>query len=385
MRRPGPVGGCVSDPVLALARALVQRPSITPVDAGCQALLAARLEALGFVVEHLRVGAVDNFWARLGDTAPVFCFAGHTDVVPTGPIEGWRHPPFDAVVSEGCLWGRGSADMKGGLAAMLVACEEFLAAGRRPRGSIAFLVTSDEEGPAEDGTRAVMRTLSERGEKIDWCLVGEPSSRERLGDVLRIGRRGSLSCDLKLAGMQGHVAYPELADNPLHRLAPFLAELIGIEWDRGNAAFPPTTLQLTNLNSGTGFRNVIPGEAELKFNIRYSTEQTLEGLQARILERLARHGIDAEIRWRDAGRPFLTGEGPLLEAIVAAVRAATGAEPELSTGGGTSDGRFIAPTGAAVVELGPVNASIHKVDEHVRIADLAALKDLYRNVLERLL
>lgn len=384
-RRVAAGSGAVTDRVLALARALIRRPSITPDDAGCQALLATGLEALGFVVEHLRVGQVDNFWARLGDGGPLFCFAGHTDVVPTGPVEAWRYPPFDAVVADGFLWGRGSADMKGSLAAMLVACEEFLAEGRRPRGSIAFLVTSDEEGPAEDGTRAVMKTLAGRGERIDWCLVGEPSSREHLGDVLRIGRRGSLSCDLQLSGVQGHVAYPELADNPLHRLAPFLAELVGIEWDRGNSAFPPTTLQLTNLNSGTGFRNVIPGEAELKFNIRYSTEQTPEGLQAQILQRLSRHGIAAELRWRDAGRPFLTGQGPLLDAVVAAVREGTGLDPERSTGGGTSDGRYIAPTGAAVVELGPVNASIHQVDEHVRIADLGALKNLYRGVLERLL
>jgi succinyl-diaminopimelate desuccinylase len=344
-----------------------------------------RLAAIGFEVERLRIGPVDNFWARRGNAAPLLCFAGHTDVVPSGPAEAWRSAPFEPTARDGCLWGRGTADMKASLAAMVVACEEFVASQPGHAGSIAFLVTSDEEGPAEDGTRAVIERLEARGEKIDWCLVGEPSSRERLGDMLRIGRRGSLSGDLVISGVQGHVAYPEAAVNPLHKLAPVMAELVALEWDAGNDAFPPTSFQLTNLHSGTGFRNVIPGSAELKFNIRYSTEQTMKSLQARIQELLDRHGLDYRIAWRDAGRPFLTSPGPFLEAVRAVVREVTGLDPELSTGGGTSDGRFIAPTGAAVVELGPVNASIHKIDEHIRIADLEPLKDLYLALLRRLL
>ena len=371
--------------VLELTRALVARASITPADAGCQDLLIDRLAALGFRIERMRSGDVDNFWARHGDAGPVFCFAGHTDVVPTGPAEAWRSPPFEPTERDGCLWGRGTADMKASLAAMVVACEEFLAARPEPAGSIAFLITSDEEGPAQDGTRAVVETLEARGEKIDWCLVGEPSSRERLGDMLRIGRRGSLSGDLLVSGVQGHVAYPESAINPLHKLAPVLAELVSLQWDAGNEAFPPSSFQLTNLHAGTGFRNVTPGSAELKFNIRYSTEQSFEGLQARIHAVLDRHDLDYQVAWRDAGRPFVTGPGEFLEAVRQVVRDIAGVEPELSTGGGTSDGRFIAPTGAAVVELGPLNASIHKIDEHVRIADLEPLKDLYLGVLRRLL
>jgi len=363
----------------------VARASITPEDAGCQELMIGRLEAIGFRVERMRFGEVDNFWARRGTGGPLLCFAGHTDVVPTGPAEAWQSAPFAPTERDGCLWGRGTADMKASLAAMVVACEEFIAARAEPSGSIAFLITSDEEGPAKDGTKAVIEALEARGEKIDWCLVGEPSSRARLGDMLRIGRRGSLSGDLLVQGVQGHVAYPESAVNPLHQLAPVLAELVALEWDAGNDSFPPTSFQLTNLHSGTGFRNVIPGSAELKFNIRYSTEQTFEGLQARIHAVLDRHGLDYRIDWRDAGRPFLTKPGTFLEAVRAVVREVAGVEPELSTGGGTSDGRFIAPTGAAVVELGPVNASIHKIDEHVRIADLEPLKDLYLGLLRRLL
>ena len=370
---------------LELTKALVERASVTPEDAGCQELMIARLEALGFRIERMRYGEVDNFWARYGDQAPVLCFAGHTDVVPTGPADEWQSAPFVPTERDGSLWGRGTADMKASLAAMVVACEEYFRAGHRPNGSIAFLITSDEEGPAQDGTKAVIEALEARGEKIDWCLVGEPSSREQLGDMLRIGRRGSLSGDLVVNGVQGHVAYPESAVNPLHQLAPVLAELVSLEWDAGNDAFPPTSFQLTNLHSGTGFRNVIPGVAELKFNIRYSTEQTFEGLKARIHEVLDRHGLDYTISWRDAGRPFLTRPGPFLEAVREVVREVAGIDPELSTGGGTSDGRFIAPTGAAVVELGPINASIHKIDEHVRIADLEPLTRLYQGILQRLL
>ena len=371
--------------VLELTKELVARPSITPDDADCQELMIRRLEAVGFRIERMRVGQVENFWARLGSEGPVLCFAGHTDVVPTGPVETWRSQPFVPTERDGQLWGRGTADMKAGLAAMVVACEEYLAGNPAPAGSIAFLITSDEEGPAVDGTKAVIERLEARGEKIDWCLVGEPSSRERLGDMLRIGRRGSLSGDLVVNGVQGHVAYPESAVNPLHQLAAVLAELVTLEWDAGNESFPPTSFQLTNLHSGTGFRNVTPGSAELKFNIRYSTEQTFEGLQARIHEVLDRHGLDYTIAWRDAGRPFLTRGGPFLEAVREVVREIAGVDPELSTGGGTSDGRFIAPTGADVVELGPINASIHKIDEHVRIADLEPLKDLYLGLLRRLL
>jgi succinyl-diaminopimelate desuccinylase len=347
--------------------------------------MIARLEAAGFRIERMRVGEVDNFWARRGDAGPLLCFAGHTDVVPAGPLEDWTSDPFLPTERDGFLWGRGTADMKAGIAAMVVACEEFLAERSGPAGSIGFLVTSDEEGPADDGTRAVVEALEARGEKIDWCLIGEPSSRERLGDMLRVGRRGSLSGDLLVSGVQGHVAYPESADNPLHRLAPVLAELVAVEWDPGNDSFPPTSLQLTNLHSGTGFRNVTPGAAELKFNIRYSTEQTMESLQQRIHEILDRYGLDYRIAWRDAGRPFLTRPGRFLAAVREVVRESTRVDPELSTGGGTSDGRFIAPTGADIVELGPVNASIHKIDEHVRIADLEPLKDLYLGVLRKLL
>ena len=371
--------------VLELTKVLIARPSITPDDADCQELMIRRLEPLGFRIERMRVGEVDNFWARLGSEGPLLCFAGHTDVVPTGPVETWRSQPFVPTERDGQLWGRGTADMKASLAAMVVACEEYLAGNPAPNGSIAFLITSDEEGPAKDGTKAVIERLEARGEKIHWCLVGEPSSRERLGDMLRIGRRGSLSGDLVVNGVQGHVAYPESAVNPLHKLAPVLAELVTLEWDAGNESFPPTSFQLTNLHSGTGFRNVTPGSAELKFNIRYSTEQTFEGLQARIHEVLDRHGLDYTIAWRDAGRPFLTRGGPFLEAVREVVREVAGVDPELSTGGGTSDGRFIAPTGADVVELGPINASIHKIDEHVRIADLEPLKDLYLGLLRRLL
>jgi succinyl-diaminopimelate desuccinylase len=371
--------------VLELARELVRRPSITPEDADCQQLMAGRLEALGFTIEHMRFGEVDNLWARRGTGGPVLCLAGHTDVVPTGPAEAWRHAPFEAVVEDGLLWGRGSADMKASLAAMVVACEEFVAANPGHKGSIALLITSDEEGPAQEGTKAVMEKLVARGERIDWCLIGEPSSKDRLGDMVRIGRRGSLSVDLVIRGVQGHVAYPELADNPLHRLAPALLEFVNIDLDEGNAAFPPSGLQLTNVHAGTGFRNVTPGEVELKFNIRYSTEQTFEGLQARVREVLERHGLDYEVAWRDAGRPFLTQPGPLLAAVRDTIREVAGLDPELSTGGGTSDGRFIAPAGTDVVELGPINASIHKVDEHVRVDDLEPLKDMYRKVLERLL
>ena len=371
------------NPILELTRELVARASVTPDDAGCQSLMAARLEALGFRIESLPFGDVENLWARLGDAEPVFCFAGHTDVVPPGALGEWHSLPFVPEEKAGWLYGRGTADMKASLAAMIVACERFLARAT-PRGSIAFLITSDEEGPAQDGTRAVMEQLQARGETIQYCLVGEPSSAERLGDTVRVGRRGSLSGDVTVRGIQGHVAYPDIARNPVHEVLPVLSELTRIRWDEGNEHFPPTTFQVSNINSGTGFRNVIPGELELKFNLRYCTEQTMEGLSSRISELLGEAGLDYSVAWRDAGRPFLTAPGEMTNAVSAAIEDVAGFAPELSTGGGTSDGRFIAPTGAQVVELGPVNASIHKVNERVRIDDLEPLAAMYEGILSRL-
>ncbi len=370
---------------LELARDLIGRPSVTPDDGGCQVLLGERLAALGFVLEPMRIGDVDNLWARRGDSGPLLCLAGHTDVVPTGPESAWTHPPFAATVADGWLYGRGSADMKSALAAMIVACEEYLAEHPDPAGSLAFLITSDEEGIAVDGTRAVVERLQARGEHIDYCLIGEPSSHACLGDVARVGRRGSLSAELTVHGKQGHVAYAHLARNPLHDLAPALTELCATEWDRGNDAFPPTTFQATNLNAGTGAMNVIPGEARLRFNFRYCTEQTMEGIQEQVETVLDRHGLDYEILWRDVGRPFLTPEGVLTDAVRRAVRDELDVNPEMSTGGGTSDGRFIAPTGAQVVEFGLLNATIHQVDERTPVADLDRLKTVYRRVLEYLL
>ena len=372
------------NPVLDLTRELVARPSVTPDDAGCQALMTGRLEALGFRIESLPFGDVDNFWARLGDQGPVFCFAGHTDVVPPGPTDEWHSLPFVPEVKSGWLYGRGTADMKASLAAMIVACERFLA-GNRPRGSIAFLITSDEEGPAQDGTRAVMEHLQARGETIHYCLVGEPSSASRLGDTVRIGRRGSLSGDVTVRGIQGHVAYPNLARNPVHDVLPILAELANTRWDDGNAHFPPTTFQVSNISAGTGFRNVIPGELEVKFNLRYCTEQSMEGLTRRIGALLDAAGLDYTVAWRDAGRPFLTAPGALTRAVSDSIEEVAGIVPEFSTGGGTSDGRFIAPTGTQVVELGPVNASIHKVNERVQIDDLDPLARMYEGILRRIL
>lgn len=370
---------------LELARELIRLPSVTPDDNGCQTLLGDRLAALGFDLEPMRIGDVDNLWARRGDGGPLLCLAGHTDVVPTGPESAWTHPPFAATVEDGWLYGRGAADMKSALAAMVVACEEFLADHPDPAGSLAFLITSDEEGIAVDGTRAVIERLQARDEGIDYCLIGEPSSHACLGDVARIGRRGSLSAELTVHGKQGHVAYAHLARNPLHDLAPALAELCATEWDRGNDAFPATTFQATNLNAGTGAMNVIPGEARLRFNFRYCTEQTMEGLQEQVETVLDRHGLDYDILWRDVGRPFLTPEGPLTDAVRRAVRDELEVTPEMSTGGGTSDGRFIAPTGAQVVEFGLLNATIHQVDERTPVADLDRLKTVYRRVLEYLL
>jgi succinyl-diaminopimelate desuccinylase len=370
---------------LALAKDLIARASVTPEDAGCQDAMIRRLEAIGFRAERLRFGEVDNFWARRGEQGPLLAFAGHTDVVPTGPRERWQSDPFTPTERDGMLYGRGAADMKGSLAAMVTACERFVAAHPDHRGSIAFLVTSDEEGPSVDGTVKVVEHLEGRGEKIDWCLVGEPSSNQALGDVIKNGRRGSLGGKLRVLGKQGHVAYPHLADNPVHRVTPALAELCAIEWDQGNEHFPPTSFQISNIHAGTGADNVIPGDVEVWFNLRFSTEQTEAGIRARVEALLDRHGLRYELQWRLSGHPFLTPVGELVEAVRASIREVCGLDTQLSTSGGTSDGRFIAPTGAQVVELGPLNATIHQVNECVACADLDRLSAIYEGMLTRLL
>jgi succinyl-diaminopimelate desuccinylase len=370
---------------LQLTEALIARPSVSPADGGCQELLIAPLEAQGFGVERLRFGGVDNFWARRGQAAPLLCFAGHTDVVPTGPLEEWMTDPFVPQRRDGLLYGRGAADMKSGLAAMVAAAEQFVAQHPNHRGSIAFLITSDEEGVSVDGTRRVMEVLEARGEKITYCVIGEPSSEKVLGDTIKIGRRGSLSGRLTVHGIQGHVAYPQLADNPVHALAPALAELTARVWDQGNEHFQPTTFQVSNLNAGTGAPNVIPGELKARFNLRFSTEQTIEGLKDTVESILNRHGVKYTLEWFISGHPFFTRPGKLSGVIGRAVHDVTGLTPALSTGGGTSDGRFIAPTGSEVVELGVVNATIHKVNEHVRVEDIDTLRRIYLRVIELLL
>jgi succinyl-diaminopimelate desuccinylase len=371
--------------VIELLKSLVRRRSVTPDDAGCQALIAARLESSGFRCESLPFGDVSNLWARRGQAAPLICFAGHTDVVPPGDLEAWHSDPFEPVVRDGLLFGRGAADMKGGLAAMIVAVEEFVAAHPDHPGSIAFLITSDEEGRACDGTLKVVETLVARNEKIDWCVLGEPSSRALLGDTVRVGRRGSLSGRLQVAGIQGHVAYPDLADNPVARFAPALAELYRTQWDSGNAHFPPTSFQVVELASSGGAPNVTPGQLRARFNFRYCTEWNHERLRQAVEQLFDRHALEYRLDWHLSGEPFLTAPGRLTDAVSQAVFEATGSKPELSTGGGTSDGRFIAPAGADVVELGPVHASIHKIDEHVRIADIERLCGVFRRTLELLL
>ena len=372
-------------PTLDLAAELIRRPSVTPEDGGCQDLLAERLAASGFRLEHLPFGEVSNLWARRGTDRPLFCFAGHTDVVPPGPRDHWDSDPFTPMVRDGKLFGRGACDMKGEIAAMVTAAEAFVRDHPDHPGSIAFLITSDEEGPSVDGTVRVVETLEARGEKIDWCLVGEPSSHERLGDTLKNGRRGSLNGFLTVKGRQGHVAYPHRAVNPLHVLAPSLVELVDEEWDQGNAFFPPTTFQIANLNTGTGAENVIPGTLTAQFNFRFSTEVTAETLQHRVATILDRGGFDYDLTWRLSGDPFLTPAGALVEAASLAILETLGYRPQLSTGGGTSDGRFIAPTGAQVLELGAINASIHQVNEHVGVEELEQLSTIYRRILERLL
>lgn len=364
---------------------LICRRSITPDDAGCQNLLAARLEGLGFDCERLSFGRVSNLWARKGTTSPLFCFAGHTDVVPPGAAGDWDTDPFEPVLIDGHLHGRGAADMKGSLVAMLLGTEQFLQQHPGHHGSIAFLITSDEEGPAVDGTRKVIKTLTERGTKIDYCIVGEPSSSRRLGDVVRIGRRGSLSGKLEIRGVQGHVAYPQHADNPIHRFALVLNALHETSWDKGNADFPPTSLQMVAVHAGVGASNVTPPTLSAEFNFRYSTEWDHESLQRRVEELLDSRDIDCELTWTLYGEPYLTRPGRLIDAIVAAVSEITGNAPELSTGGGTSDGRFISPSGAQVVELGPINATVHKANERVSVEDVIRLAEIYRRAMEILL
>lgn len=377
-------------PTLALACELIRRPSVTPVDADCQQLMMQRLDACGFALEPMRIEDVDNFWAlrqgRDGANGPVLCFAGHTDVVPTGPEQAWQHQPFDALIdADGMLCGRGAADMKGSLASMIIATERFVADHPDHRGSIAYLITSDEEGPAHHGTKAVVERLKARNERLDWCIVGEPSSTTLVGDIVKNGRRGSLGATLTVRGKQGHVAYPHLAKNPIHLAAPALAELAAEHWDNGNDYFPPTSFQISNINGGTGATNVIPGDLKVIFNFRFSTESTVEGLQQRVAAILDKHGLEWHIDWALSGLPFLPQPGELLDGVAAAIRAVTGRETTPSTSGGTSDGRFIATMGTQVVELGPVNATIHQVDERVLASDLDVLTEIYYQTLVRLL
>src|SRR5687767_6960441 len=380
-----PLPTAADDPTLLLTQELIRRPSVSPEDQGCLQVIARRLEAVGFHIERMPFGPVENLWARHGTERPLLCFAGHTDVVPTGPREEWATDPFEPVVRDGILYGRGAADMKSGLAAMITATERFVTNHPDHKGTIAFLLTSDEEGPSVDGTRRVMEVLEARNEKIDYCVVGEPSSTNELGDVIKIGRRGSLSGKLTVHGVQGHVAYPHLADNPVHAVAPALAELAARTWDKGNEFFQPTTFQISNISAGTGAPNVIPGELKARFNIRFSTEQTVEKLQSTITEILNRHKVNYTLEWFVSGLPFFTAPERLSEAAVQAIRETTGRTPELSTTGGTSDGRFIAPTGAQVVELGVLNASIHKVNENVRVDDVVTLSSIYERAMELML
>ncbi|MTD11234.1 succinyl-diaminopimelate desuccinylase [Acinetobacter sp. YIM 103518] len=370
---------------LELSLQLLRQPSVTPVDHTCQDIMAKRLEKIGFNIENMRFDDVDNLWARKGTEAPVFCFAGHTDVVPTGSLDAWNSDPFAPEIRDGKLYGRGSADMKTALAAMVVASERFVKKHPTHKGSIAFLITSDEEGPSINGTVKVIKTLEARNEKMDWCLVGEPSSTNKLGDIVKNGRRGSLNANLTVKGKQGHVAYPHLAVNPIHSFSKALAELCETVWDNGNKYFPATTFQVSNINSGTGATNVIPGTLNTLFNFRYSTEVTAEELKARTLEILDRHNVEYEISWTLSGLPFLTPVGELVNAAKSAILNVTGVETKLSTSGGTSDGRFIAPTGAQVLELGVLNATIHQINEHVNVDDLEPLAEIYEQILENLL
>lgn len=373
------------DATLQLARQLIARPSVTPADEGCLDLIGERLERTGFCLERIDTGGVSNLWARRGTAAPVLCFAGHTDVVPPGPPERWQSPAFEPTIRDGCLIGRGAADMKTSLAAMVTAIERFVASSPGHGGSIALLLTSDEEGIATHGTVKVVEALAGRGERLDYCIVGEPTSVATLGDMIKNGRRGSLSGTLKVRGKQGHVAYPQLARNPIHELAPALAELAATRWDEGNEFFPPTTWQVSNIHAGTGANNVIPGECELAFNFRFASCTSAEELQRRTHAVLDRHGLDYQLDWHLSGQPYLTGRGRLVEALTRAIRATAGVETELSTTGGTSDGRFIAAICDEVVEFGPVNASIHQVNEHIALAAIEPLSRIYEGALRELL
>lgn len=371
--------------VLTLLKNLVSRPSVTPDDAGCQAMIAERLERAGFACEHLRFGEVDNLWATHGEGGPVLVLLGHTDVVPPGPADAWTSDPFTPEIRDGVLYGRGAADMKSGVAAFVIAAERFAAAHPDHKGTLALLLTSDEEGEAIDGVRRVAETFRDRGQRIDWCITGEPSSQEQLGDLLRVGRRGSLTGYLSVRGLQGHVAYPEKARNPIHLAAPALAELAARRWDDGYETFPPTSLQISDVHAGTGADNVIPGDLEATFNLRYNPNWDAARLETEVQALLDRHGLDYSVRWHRSGEPFFTPEGPLRAAAREVLVEFAGAAPEESTGGGTSDARFIAPLGAQCIEIGPVNASIHQVDENIRVADLERLPDLYQALIERLL
>jgi len=370
---------------LQLAQDLIARPSVTPEDKGCQDMIAERLSALGFHIEKLRFGEVDNLWARLNEDGPLLVFAGHTDVVPPGPVGQWESPPFEPTIRNGYLYGRGAADMKGSIAAMITACERLISKKPALKGSLGFLITSDEEGPAHDGTVKVIEHLAQRQEAIDWCVVGEPTSTGWVGDIIKNGRRGSLSATLIIKGIQGHVAYPHLANNPIHQFAPLLAELCACEWDQGNNSFPPTSFQVSNINAGTGAGNVIPGELVLQFNLRYSTETNQQEITHKVEQLLDKHKLDYTIEWAHSGAPFLTTRGDLIKATQAAIRDVVQIETELSTTGGTSDGRFIAPTGAQVIELGPVNSTIHKVNECVSVDELDQLSRIYQRIMERLI
>ena len=370
---------------LELTKALLKKASLTPDDAGCMDLMAEYLQQRGFVIEWMNVGDTKNMWARRGTSSPIFAFAGHTDVVPTGPLEEWNTHPFEPTIKDGLIYARGAADMKGSLAAMMTACDAFISEYNEHKGSIAFLITSDEEGPATDGTVKVMEALDARGEKIDYCIVGEPSSHKNFGDMVRVGRRGSINGYLTLIGKQGHVAYPELVENPIHALAPILSGLTAEIWDEGNEYFPPTSFQISNINSGTGATNVVPGSLELIFNLRFSSELTPETIKSRITHIIDQQSDNYELVWNLSGLPFITERGELTSAVEKAIMDVTGLQTELSTGGGTSDGRFIAPYGAQVIELGPINDTIHKINECISVDDLDTLSITYQKVLENIL
>lgn len=375
----------IDSATIALSKQLIARQSVTPEDAGCQQIMIERLAEIGFEIHPLRFDDVDNFWAIRGESGPILCFAGHTDVVPSGPESQWQTPPFEPTIVDDVLYGRGAADMKGSLAAMVVAVEQFVEQNPDHNGRIAFLITSDEEGIAVNGTVKVVEWLCEQNIIPDYCLVGEPSSTDHCGDTIKNGRRGSLGCTMQIIGQQGHVAYPHLADNPIHSAAPALAELAAEIWDNGNDFFPATSFQVSNINAGTGATNVIPGSLEVIFNFRFSTEVTEQELRERTIAILDKHQLQYELNWNLSGQPFLTAEGDLVEAAVAAISEVAGIETELSTAGGTSDGRFIAPMGSQVVELGPVNASIHRIDENVSVTELNRLTQIYQNILQRLI